>query len=320
MRAVKFDAGKLTYEAEYEPDIEDFKKKNYIEVKVCKAGICETDLQLIQGYMGFNGVLGHEFVGIAQSGRYAGKRVAGEINCACGRCEYCQAGLGNHCPHRTVLGILNHDGAFADRLWLPEENLHLIPDHVTDEQAVFVEPLAAAFQIPAQIDLSCFKNAIVLGDGRLGNLCAQVLQPIVSKLLVVGKHTEKLSLLDQLGIETKLLHTVESDAMVADLVVDCTGSPSGLQTALKLVKPRGTIVLKSTFAGENGPNLAEVVIHEVNIVGSRCGPFDQAIQSLADGKVSVQPLVTSRFVLEEAVVAFEAAQQKDQLKVLLDIN
>lgn len=246
-----------------------------VPVRVLLAGICETDLQLIRGYMGFRGVLGHEFVGVAEAGRFAGQRVAGEINCACGRCNLCLSGLGNHCPHRSVVGILRHDGVFAERVCLPEANLHPIPDHVSNVAAVFVEPLAAAFQIPAQLDLSSVKRAIVLGDGRLGNLCGQVLNSRVSDLLVVGKHPPKLQRLTSLGIKT------------------ATAAPQG-------------------------PNLAAVVIDEINLIGSRCGPFATAVDALAKGDVVVESLMTGRFPLRQFDAAIVAATNGDGLKVLLD--
>lgn len=315
MKAVVLKDGELKFEKDYQPKI----SSSEVEVKVLQAGVCETDLQLVQGYMGFSGVLGHEFVGVAQSGKFAGQRVAGEINCACYNCSYCSKGLQNHCPHRTVIGILNHDGAFAERLSIPETNLHEIPDSVTDDQAVFVEPLAAAFQIPTQVELSQFDKIVLLGDGRLGNLCAQVISLHNSSLTVVGKHEEKLSRLNSLGIETTLLGDFD-EKQTADLVIDCTGSRSGMETALQIAKPRGTIVLKSTFAGQDGPNLAEIVIHEINLVGSRCGPFETAIQALEEKSIEVDSLITSRFPIDKAVQAFETAKRKDQLKVLLEIN
>ncbi|WP_437203680.1 MDR/zinc-dependent alcohol dehydrogenase-like family protein [Planctomicrobium sp. SH664] len=290
----------------------------HIPIRVLQAGICETDLQLIQGYMNFRGVLGHEFVGIAETGRFAGQRVVGEINCACRQCDACERSLESHCPHRTVLGILNHDGAFADRVWLPEANLHLMPDHVSNDAAVFVEPLAAAFQIPAQVDLAPYRNVVILGDGRLGNLCAQVLALLGCDPLVVGKHPEKLERLSRKGIRTTLLEHLPA-ARTADLVVDCTGSASGFPTACRLVRPRGAIVLKTTVAGENGPNLAPVVIDEVRVFGSRCGPFAPAIRALAEGSIEVESLITARYPLEAAREAFETAQQKNHLKVLFEI-
>ena len=288
-------------------------------VRVTRAGVCETDLQLIKGYMQFRGVLGHEFVGVAQSGAYAGRRVVGEINCSCAACETCRNGLTSHCPNRTVLGILNHDGAFADLIAVPHRNLHLVPDSISDDVAVFTEPVAAAFQIPVQLPVRGSDRVIVLGDGRLGNLCAQVLAGMSDHVLVVGKHPQKLALLGARGIATALL----SDGLpvrMADLVVDCTGSESGLPTALQLVRPRGTIVLKTTVAGTQTMPWAPFVIDEVTLVGSRCGPFDQALAALDEGRVDVRSLVSDRFPLSEGVRALERAQSKGVLKVLLDVT
>jgi threonine dehydrogenase-like Zn-dependent dehydrogenase len=283
------------------------------------AGVCETDLQLIKGYMGFRGVLGHEFVGVAESGPYAGRRVVGEINCSCGRCDTCRSGRRSHCSNRTVLGILNHDGAFADLIAVPQRNLHLVPDSLPDEVAVFTEPVAAAFQIPAQISIAPDQRVIVLGDGRLGNLCAQVLATLSSRVLVVGKHREKLMLLESMGIATAML----SDSLPqreADIVVDCTGSETGLPAALKLVRPRGTIVLKTTVAGTQTLAWAPFVIDEITLVGSRCGPFDRALRALEQGLVKVQPLISDRLDLSDGLRALERAQAKDALKVLIEVR
>ena len=288
-------------------------------VRVRRAGVCETDLQLIKGYMGFRGVLGHEFVGIAESGPFAGRRVVGEINCSCGSCSTCRDDLPTHCSDRTVLGILNHDGAFADLIAVPQRNLHLVPDTLSDDVAVFTEPVAAAFQIPAQITVRPADRVIVLGDGRLGNLCAQVLARSSDRLLVVGKHPEKLALLNRLGISTTLA-AEGLPARSADIVVDCTGSETGLPTALTLVRPRGTIVLKTTVAGAQTMPWAPFVIDEVTLVGSRCGPFDQALKALEDGRVDVRPLVSERYDLSDGVQALERAQTKGVLKVLLDVS
>jgi threonine dehydrogenase-like Zn-dependent dehydrogenase len=262
-------------------------------VRVRCAGICETDLQLIKGYMGFRGVLGHEFVGVAESGALAGRRVVGEINCACWRCDTCRRGLPTHCPNRTVLGILNHDGAFADLIAVPERNLHAVPDSLPDEVAVFTEPLAAAFQIPAQLPVQSGDRVVVLGDGRLGNLCAQVLARLSDHVLVVGKHPEKLGLLTARGIGTALL-SEPLEERAADIVVDCTGSESGIPTALRLVRPRGTIVLKTTVAGDQTLAWAPFVIDEIALVGSRCGPFDRALEALEAGQIDVRPLISER--------------------------
>ena len=201
MRAIVLDDGLRFRTSQPAPSPGD----DEVMVDVTCAGVCETDLQLIKGYMGFRGVLGHEFVGVAQSGPFAGRRVVGEINCSCHRCETCRRGDPSHCENRTVLGILNHDGAFADRIAVPQRNLHVVPDSIPDEVAVFTEPVAAAFQIPAQIDVGTDDGIIVLGDGRLGNLCAQVLARRSSRVTVVGKHREKLAILDAMGIETAML-------------------------------------------------------------------------------------------------------------------
>lgn len=287
-------------------------------VHVRRAGVCETDLQLIKGYMGFRGVLGHEFVGVAQSGPFSGRRVVGEINCACWNCETCRSGLQTHCPNRTVLGILNHDGAFAELIAVPERNLHLVPDSIPDDVAVFTEPVAAAFQIPAQIPIERTDRIVVLGDGRLGNLCAQVLASLSDRVLVVGKHAEKLKLLEAMGIPTA---TISDDLppRASDIVVDCTGSESGLPTALRLVRPRGTIVLKTTVAGAQTLAWAPFVIDEVTLVGSRCGPFDKALHALEHGLIDVEPLIAERFNLSNGLMALERAQQKGVLKVLLEM-
>ncbi len=316
MRAVVLKAGEPTYREDVpvpQPGAGE------VRVRVLKAGICETDLQLVRGYMGFEGILGHEFVGIAESGRYAGQRVVGEINCSCGGCEYCRAGLGTHCPNRSVLGILNHDGAFADALVLPEGNLHRVPDEIPTEHAVLTEPLAAAFQIPAQLPMHQFAKAIVLGDGRLGNLCAQVVRLSGCDVTVVGKHPEKLSLFGKLGFETVGLENLKP-GRTADLVVDCTGSDSGFPLALELVKPRGTVVMKTTVAGEQHLSLAPLVIDEINLVGSRCGPFDRALEALRLGQVDVGCLITSRSPIEDAIPALRRAAFGDVFKVLLDIH
>jgi threonine dehydrogenase-like Zn-dependent dehydrogenase len=288
-------------------------------VRVTRAGVCETDLQLIKGYMGFRGVLGHEFVGVAESGPLAGQRVVGEINCACWQCDTCRSGFPTHCPNRTVLGILNHDGAFADLIAVPQRNLHRVPDAIPDDIAVFTEPVAAAFQIPTQIEIGGTERIAVLGDGRLGNLCAQVLASMANDVLVIGKHREKLGLLEALGLKTALLSD-DIPHRSFDIVVECTGSESGLPTALKLVRPRGTIVLKTTVAGTQTLAWAPFVIDEVTLVGSRCGPFDRALNALEHGLVDVEPLITDRFSLSNGLLALQRAQQKGVLKVLIEMD
>jgi threonine dehydrogenase-like Zn-dependent dehydrogenase len=290
-----------------------------VMVQVTRAGVCETDLQLIKGYMGFRGVLGHEFVGVAESGPLAGQRVVGEINCACWACDTCRMGLPTHCPNRTVIGILNHDGAFADLIAVPQRNLHRVPDNLPDDVAVFTEPVAAAFQIPAQLTIARQDRIAVLGDGRLGNLCAQVLARLSDRVLVVGKHPGKLAILAAMGISTTELSDPPDDRSF-DVVVDCTGSESGLPLALKLVRPRGTLVLKTTVAGQQTLAWARFVIDEVTLVGSRCGPFDRALEALEQGHVQVRPLISDRFDLSHGLEALARAQSKGTLKVLLDID
>ena len=315
MRAIVLDEGVRFRTSQPAPAAAD----GEVLVRVSCAGVCETDLQLIKGYMGFRGVLGHEFVGVAESGPYAGRRVVGEINCSCWTCETCLRGFPTHCPNRTVLGILNHDGAFADLMAVPQRNLHVVPDSIPDEIAVFTEPVAAAFQIPAQITIGKDDRVIVLGDGRLGNLCAQVLASRSDRVLVVGKHAEKLALLRSLGLATAVLGDAIPERS-ADIVVDCTGSETGVPTALRLVRPRGTIVLKTTVAGAQTMPWAPFVIDEVTLVGSRCGPFDQALEALEEERVQVRPLISERFDLSQGLDALARAQAKGVLKVLLEIN
>lgn len=288
-------------------------------VKVIRAGVCETDLQLIQGYMGFEGVLGHEFVGIAQSGPLRGERVVGEINCSCFECDTCRSGLPTHCPNRTVLGILGHDGAFADFISVPQKNLHRVPEALSTDVAVFVEPVAAAYQILRQQLVEKHHRVAVLGDGRLGNLCAQVLADFGCEVLVVGKHENKLQILRDLGIETSLLNEV-TPARKFDVVVDCTGSVSGLPTALQFVKPWGTIILKTTVSGEQTMAFAPIVIDEVRVIGSRCGPFSDAIAGLEAGRVQVEPLISGRFPLDKGVEAIHHTAQNPVLKILIDVD
>jgi threonine dehydrogenase-like Zn-dependent dehydrogenase len=288
-------------------------------VRVLRAGICATDLQLLRGYRRFRGVLGHEFVGIALGGAFEGRRVVAEINCSCGRCDTCAAGRSGHCPQRSVVGIVDRDGAFADLVAVPERNLHPVPDEVETELAVFTEPLAAAFQVPAQVSIARTDRVIVLGDGRLGNLCAQVLARLSGRVQAIGKHEEKLAVLERLGVATRLLAGGVPDE-AADVVVDCTGSADGLATALTLVRPRGTIVLKTTIAGTQTLSLAPVVVNEITIVGSRCGPFDRALAALRDHTVDVRPLISDRFDLSDAERALGRAGEPGVLKVLLDVG
>ena len=315
MRALELSNGGLAFREDYPtPTARDGETR----VRVLQAGICETDLQLVAGYMGFSGVLGHEFVGVAETGPYQGQRVVGEINCVCSCCDMCRRGLSNHCLQRTVVGILNHDGAFADHLVVPQANLHRVPDQLTDDLATLVEPVAAALQIPEQVDLTTVRQSIVVGDGRLGNLCAQVLRNAGGGVLVVGKHEAKLASFASMGLDTCLLDQAPTDRG-ADLVVDCTGSASGLQTALSLVRPRGTIVMKTTVATEHSVALAPIVIDEITLLGSRCGPFDKAIRALVESQFQLDGFISGRFALKDFQDAFRMATEKNVLKVILQM-
>ena len=316
MRAIVFDGSTLHFEAD-RPDPEP--GNGEVVVRVLRAGVCETDLQIIKGYHGFRGVLGHEFVGVALGGALEGRRVVGEINCSCWRCDTCtRSGNPQHCPRRTVIGIVGRDGAFADLVAVPERNLHAVPEAVDTDIAVFTEPVAAAFRIPEQIPVARDDRIVVLGDGRLGNLCAQVLAGLSDDILVIGKHPQKLAVLEEMGIRTQLLGEMERAAdRSADIVVDCTGSASGLPAALALVRPRGTVVLKTTIAGEHSQSLAPIVVDEVTVVGSRCGPFDRALEALEHGLVDVSPLLSDRFSLADGVRALERAREPGVLKVLI---
>lgn len=315
MRALRLTDANLQFESDAPAPVV---AADEVLVRVTRAGLCETDIQLVRGYMAFHGTLGHEFVGVAESGQFAGQRVVGEINCSCHRCPTCLDGSPNHCPHRTVLGILGRDGAFADLVALPERNLHPVPDNVSDDEAVFVEPLAAAYRILEQLELTG-RRVLVLGDGRLGQLCAQVLQQETNRLTLVGKHDSKLLLARGCGIDT-MHRDSRSTERDADVVVDCTGSPMGITDAFRWLKPRGTLVLKTTVAGTPALSLAPIVIDEFHVVGSRCGPFRPAISALAEGKINVKPLIQARFPLEKATEGFALVQQQPVLKVLLDVE
>jgi len=282
------------------------------------AGICATDLEIARGYMGFRGIPGHEFVADCLEGppAVAGKRVVAEINCVCRECDMCTAGLSTHCRRRTVVGILGRDGAFAQRLAVPGANCHTIPDALPDEHAVFVEPVAAALQILRQVRIEPRTRVTLLGTGRLGLLIAQVIARTRCQLTCVGRNPRTLEILDRKGIRTQLL----ADAQPRedqDIVVESTGSPEGLPLAARLVRPRGTIVLKTTCAAPIPLDLAPIVINEISIIGSRCGPFPESIAALARGEIDVAPLVTATLPLSQGVKAFEKASEPDSTKILL---
>lgn len=311
MRALTFDGKTLQLEKNH--PLHSASGETVIDLRL--AGLCETDLQLVQGYMGFSGTLGHEFVGVARTGRFAGRRVVGEINCGCGTCRNCLSGLERHCPYRTVLGILNRDGAFADQLSLPEQNLLPVPDDMPDEIAVFTEPVAAAFEILEQKDLSR-QRVLILGDGRLGSLCAMVLAEHAAEVLVAGKHTPKMALLADAGITTRPIDTVPADHSW-DCVIDATGRSQGFEAALDRVRPRGTVVLKTTIAGPHHVSLARIVIDEITILGSRCGVFAPAIDWLSRNGDRVRWLIEKIYPLEDALLAFKHASTPGTRKILI---
>ncbi len=295
-------------------------------IRPLRMGVCSTDLEICKGYMQFAGVLGHEFVGIVEQVNGSrgqallGKRVVGTINCVCGKCDMCQGGLREHCRQRTVLGIAGRDGCFAERFTLPVVNLLEVPDSIDDDHAVFTEPLAAAYQITRQLTVEGRPYVTVLGDGRLGLLCAQVMSQLNATVRCVGKHPEKLALCEKWGVQHRLLEEVGLRAD-QDIVVDCTGSASGFDTAMKMVRPRGKIVLKTTVAptSQRVPvDLSPLVIHEIQVIGSRCGPFPDALYALATQKVDVLSLISRRLRLADGVDALRSSTQSDVIKVLLE--
>jgi len=317
VRAVTFH-GSLSYRSDH-PDPRPADGECLIRVHL--AGICGTDLHILGGHMGFRGVLGHEMVGTVAQGSppWRGKRVVAEINCVCRQCDMCHSGLSNHCRRRTVMGIVGRDGCFADFVAAPEANLHAVPDAVSDEEAVFVEPLAAAYQVIAQCPIEARMNVSVVGSGRLGILVAQVLAQKGCKLTVIGRNPAKLLLCEKRGLQTIPLDEVAPRAD-RDVVVECSGSPAGLDLATRLVRPRGTIVLKSTFAKSEPLNLSPIVVDEVRVLGSRCGPFQEAINALARQAIEVRSMISRVFPLDQALPAFNAVRNPQTVKVLLRVN
>ncbi len=294
----------------------------YALIRMLVAGICNTDLELQRGYYGFCGTPGHEFTGEvvdADESGLLGKRVAGEINLACGNCVYCRRSLGRHCPHRTVLGIVGHPGTFQEFFTLPERNLHIIPSGIPTEAAVFIEPLAAACEILDQVRVPAGEQVAVLGDGKLGLLISQTLHAHGAKVKQFGRHRDKLLIASRAGVETILMYP-EATLPEAefDFVVDATGTPEGLSRAIKMVKPRGTVILKSTVHGEVPIDTAPVIVNEITLIGSRCGRFEPAIELLRLGTINVDRLITDRFPLASAPEAFARAAEKGVLKVLLE--
>src|SRR5712664_264003 len=311
-------------------------RRGWTLIRVRLAGICNTDIEILRGYHNFHGTLGHEFVGevaevrgvsAAAKKKWLGRRVCGEINVSCSAygfkpvCSFCKRRWKTHCARRTVLGIVNHDGAFAEYLALPVENLHIVPDNITDEQAVFVEPLAAACEILDQVNAKKFPSAAVLGDGKLAQLIALVLRTAIPRVIMYGKHEKKLALARRAGIQTKKVSGDASDLKRIkesfQLLVEATGSPSGLALAQHMTEPRGTLVLKSTSHRTAPVETWPIVVKEITVVGSRCGPFAKAIALLRSGKVDPAPLITRTFPLTDATAAVAFAEQPGVMKVLL---
>jgi threonine dehydrogenase-like Zn-dependent dehydrogenase len=316
MRALVLARGTLTLQDVPEPSI-----KGECLIRVTLAGICGTDLQLLTGYADFTGIPGHEFVGVVErapdnDAQWIGKRVVGEINVGCGACEWCARDVKEHCINRSVVGIRGRSGAFAEYVSLPAQNLHEVPVALNDTAAVFVEPVAAACRILEQVEIGPTTRVAVIGDGRLGNLTAQVLRTRTSDVVLIGRHAHKLQIARELGIDARA--TSDEAQGPFDVVVDATGKTEGLARAIEVVKPLGTIVLKSTFHGEAATPLWPVAVNETTIVGSRCGPFAPAIGLLASGAVRTGPLLSNIFPLSAHEQAFGRA--RTELKVLFDVS
>lgn len=301
-------------------DVEQPNGSNEALIRVRKAGICSTDLELVKGYYPYTGILGHEFVGevvAAADASWIGQRVVGEINAVCNDCEQCLHGRSSHCERRTVLGIVNRHGTFAEYTQLPVANLHRVPDSVPDEMAVFTEPLAAALEIQEQVQISPIDRVLLVGAGRLGQLIAQTLALTGCDLRVVARYAHQQDLLKAHGIRT--ISEEEISPGRWDLVVEATGSPGGFALARQAIRPRGILVLKSTYKGDVNINFSSIVVDEINIVGSRCGPFEPALDLLESRQVDPTGLITDEFKLEESLKAFERAAQPGMLKVLVDV-
>jgi alcohol dehydrogenase len=315
MISVYLDAGVVQVREEGRPE----RPEGFALIRPILMGVCNTDLELQRGYYGFSGVPGHEFVGEvveADTKDWIGKRVVGEINLACGACAWCRRDLGRHCPSRSVLGIVRHPGAFREFFTLPERNLHAIPDWIPPEIAVFTEPVAAACEILEQVAIPPGSIVAVLGDGKLGLLISQTLKSFGYRVHQFGRHREKLAIAENAGVTTELAgeHLPEAEY---EWVVDATGSPAGLRAAARMVQPRGTVILKSTVHGEVPVDTAPLIVNEITLVGSRCGPFEPAIQLLQRGVIDVTSMISDCLPLAAAPAAFERAGQAGVLKVLL---
>ncbi|HEY0083582.1 MAG TPA: alcohol dehydrogenase catalytic domain-containing protein [Pyrinomonadaceae bacterium] len=319
MKALRYENGGLTLTETAAPRAE----AGEAVVRVTLAGICNTDVEIARGYAGFTGTLGHEFVGVVESAAAApqlvGRRVVGEINAGCGRCELCAAGDARHCPRRTVLGIVGRDGAFAEYLSLPIVNLLVVPDEIEDARAVFAEPLAAACGIMERVEINRETRVAVVGDGKLGLLCAQAVKAHSgAAVTLVGKHENKLRIARARGVETARAGELPPEWQGAfDVVVEASGAGRGFALAVGLTRPRGVLVLKSTFHGSTEIDAARIVVNEISVVGSRCGRFAPALELLARDAVDVASLVTEEFALDDGPRAMQRATESGVLKVLL---
>lgn len=315
MKALQFINNQLSLADVSHPSVE-----NEALVRVTMSGICNTDLEIVRGYAGFQGTIGHEFVGIVEDSadkNWIGKRVVGEINVGCGVCELCKIGDSRHCPTRTVLGIHGRDGCHAEILTLPTRNLLEVPENISDEAATFTEPLAAAFGITEQVVIDEKTRVAVIGDGKLGILCASALALKSNNVVLIGKHKDKLA--KAKNVEGVLLDEEEKLSQF-DVVVEASGSETGFATALNLTKPRGKLVLKSTFNGKTALEMWQVVVDEISIVGSRCGRFAPALEILKNKQIDVESLISEEFSLAKGIEAIEKASTKGVMKVLLKPN
>ncbi len=320
MKAIVFDKELKLLKDVSLPDL----RQNEALIKVIVTGICNTDYEITKGYMGYKGILGHEFVGIVENVNgpdksWIGKRVAGEINDGCGKCEYCLKGLERHCPNRETLGIWKKDGCMAEYVSVPVKNLIEIPDDIASNEAVFIEPLAAALEILEQLHIKPYEKVAILGDGKLGLTTALALNASGLDVLLIGKHQNKLDIANNQHVKTCLL-----DAMIIknqyDVVVEATGSLSGFETSISLVKPRGTLVLKSTIAASKEFNFAPIVVNEITVLGSRCGQFKPALRFLEQKKIDFKPLISAIYPIDKAIEAFEKNKEKDTIKILISME
>jgi threonine dehydrogenase-like Zn-dependent dehydrogenase len=299
-------------------DVPRPEKNDEALIRIRRAGICSTDLELVRGYYPYTGILGHEFVGDvvqADEQSWIGQRVVGEINAVCGACEQCLNGRPTHCENRTVLGIVNRDGTFAEYTSLPIANLHRVPASVPDEAAVFTEPLAAALEIQEQVHIRPTDRVLLIGAGRLGQLVAQTLALTGADLCVLARHPHQQKLLKDRRI--RIIKEDEIQRWRWDVVVEATGSPAGFEIARKAIRPRGTLVMKSTYKGEMSVNFSSIVVDEVNIIGSRCGPFEPALRLMESKQVDPTVLIAAEFKLDDALKAFEEAAKAGMLKTLV---